>query len=98
MSADGVANEDESGREKPDPPSIAPKPWYKDKNTWIIGLPLLVFWFMFYRPIDVTRGPWQVLDPGLPVEPLKFEVVREGNGEVVEVGGSDSDNFVLSLL
>jgi hypothetical protein len=41
---------------------------------------------MFYRPIDVTRGPWQVLDPGLPVAPLKFEVVQEGSGPVIERG------------
>jgi hypothetical protein len=52
-----------------------------------LGVPmLLVFWYQFYRPIDVTRGPWQVLDPGQPVEPLKFEVVEEGTGPVVEPG------------
>jgi hypothetical protein len=50
---------------------------------------------LFYRPIEVTRGPWQVLDPGRPTEkPLKFEVVQEGTGPVVEAG----DLVQLSLL
>jgi hypothetical protein len=51
-----------------------------------LGGAMLVFWYMFYRPVEVTRGPWQVLDPGQPVEPLKFEVVEEGSGPVVEPG------------
>jgi hypothetical protein len=43
--------------------------------------------YLFYRPVEVTRGPWQALDPGKPVEePLTFEVVQEGTGAVVEVG------------
>jgi hypothetical protein len=47
---------------------------------------------LFYRPIEVTRGPWQVLDPGQsvdpgqPLDPLKFEVVQEGSGPIVEPG------------
>jgi hypothetical protein len=42
--------------------------------------------YLFYRPIEVSRGPWQVLDPGQPVEPVKFEVVEDGGGPVVEPG------------
>jgi hypothetical protein len=41
---------------------------------------------LFYRPIVVTREPWQALDPGRPVDPLKFEVVQEGSGAIVEPG------------
>ena len=54
------------------------KRWRKNPVAWIMGLIVLtvaVLWYMFYRPIEVTRGPWQVLDPGQPVEPLEFEVV-----------------------
>jgi hypothetical protein len=45
-------------------------------------------WYQYHfeRPIEVTRGPWRVLDPGQPVEPLEFEVVEEGNGAVIEPG------------
>jgi hypothetical protein len=71
----------------------ADKPWYQYKRVWIIRLlaliVCLVVWvyYQFYRPIEVTRGPWQVLDPGQPVDnPLKFEVVQEGTGSVVEPG------------
>ncbi|MDR0439664.1 MAG: hypothetical protein LBI59_01575 [Candidatus Accumulibacter sp.] len=72
-------------------PAIAPRPWYRNRNAWIILLvtlatPILVFWYMFYRPVEVTRGPWQVLDPGRPVEPVKFEVVEEGSGPWVDPG------------
>ncbi|GHU27977.1 hypothetical protein AGMMS50256_09020 [Betaproteobacteria bacterium] len=43
--------------------------------------------YNFHRPIEVTYEPWQVLDPGRAVEnPLKFEVVQEGGGAVVEAG------------
>jgi hypothetical protein len=62
------------------------KPWYQTKSTRIIIPAMLVFWYMFYRPIEVNRGPWQALDPGQPVEPVKFEVVEEGWGPVVEQG------------
>jgi hypothetical protein len=50
------------------------------------ALLLLVLLYMFHRPIEVTRGPWQVIDPGKPVEPLKFEVVEEGTGSLIESG------------
>jgi hypothetical protein len=75
--------------EEQDTSTITRKPWYQCKQVWINGLlalAVLVFWYMFYRPIEVTRGPWQVLDPGKPVEPLKFEVAQEGSGPVVEPG------------
>jgi hypothetical protein len=43
--------------------------------------------YLFYRPVEVTRGPWQVLDPGRPVDdPRRFEVVQEGTGTMVEPG------------
>jgi hypothetical protein len=42
--------------------------------------------YLFYRPIKVPPGSWQVLDPGQLVEPLKFEVVEEGSGPVIEAG------------
>jgi hypothetical protein len=42
--------------------------------------------YQFHRRIDVACGPWQVLDPGHPVEPLKFEIAREVSGAVVEPG------------
>jgi hypothetical protein len=51
-----------------------------------VALVVLIPYYLFYRPIEATRGPWQVLDPGRPVEPLKFEVVQEGDGPVVELG------------
>jgi hypothetical protein len=82
-------NGNESEHEKSDPAAISPKPWYQTKSARIIllsSLVMLVFWYMFYRPLEVNRGPWQALDPGQPVEPLKFEVVEEGNGPVVEPG------------
>jgi hypothetical protein len=65
--------------------------WYLFINLMSYVLPIalivLIPWYLFYRPIDVTRGPWQVLDPGGAVEnPLKFEVVLEGEGAVVEAG------------
>jgi hypothetical protein len=74
--------------------SASSSPWYWRKRTWtIVGVivgPLvlvaLMFWYMFYRPIEVTRGPWQVLDPGRPVDPLKFELVGKGTGSVIEPG------------
>jgi hypothetical protein len=70
------------------------RPWYRYKRIWIAGILLVLavsahqyIQYLFYRPIEVTRGPWQVLDPGRPVEkPLAFEVVQEGAGPVVEVG------------
>jgi hypothetical protein len=68
---------------------IGIKPWYQIKSARILFfsfLAILVFWYMFYRPVDVNRGPWQVLDPGQPVKPVKFEVVEEGSGPVVEPG------------
>jgi hypothetical protein len=75
-----------SGNEEPIlPPAVTPKLWYQRKSTWF-ALTAAVFWYMFYRPIEVTREPWQVLDPGQPVEPLKFEVVEAGSGPVVEPG------------
>ncbi|GHU37610.1 hypothetical protein AGMMS50256_35770 [Betaproteobacteria bacterium] len=76
---------DEKDQEKP---SISPKPWHRCKWVRIIGMLLiLMVYYLFYRPIEVTREPWQVLDPGRPVAPsLKFEVVQEGGGAVVEVG------------
>jgi hypothetical protein len=53
----------------------------------VVVLAVLVFCYLFYRPIEVTRGPWQVLDPGKAVAlPLKFEVVQEGRGAVIEPG------------
>jgi hypothetical protein len=65
-------------------------PWYGRNEVWFCGLPmlaLLVFLYLFYWPDQITPGPWQALDPGKPVEePLKFEVVQEGTGTVVEVG------------
>jgi hypothetical protein len=74
--------------------NTARKPWYRQWWIWIIGILLVLsvsayqyIQYLFYRPMEVTRGPWQVLDPGKPVEePLKFEVEREGAGPVVEVG------------
>jgi hypothetical protein len=70
-----------------------PWPWYLRKWVWIIGLLLipsvLVYQYIhyhFYRPIEVTHEPWQVLDPGRPVTPLKFEVVQERGGTMVESG------------
>jgi hypothetical protein len=81
------------------------EPWHQRK--WVRGLGVLLLMtttvtivayqyiqYMFYRPIQVTRGPWQVLDPGKPVEPLEFEVVEEGNGAVIEPG----DLVQVSLL
>jgi hypothetical protein len=75
----------------------ARKPWYRD--GWIRGLGILLalsvlaylaaylyIQHLFYRPVEVTRGPWQALDPGKPVEPLEFEVVEKGTGPVVEPG------------
>jgi hypothetical protein len=65
-------------------------PWYRRNQVWFYGLPilaLLVILYLFYWPLQVTRGPWQVLDPGRPADdPLKFEVVQEGTGPVVEAG------------
>jgi len=77
------------------------RPWYRYKRIWIAGILLVLavsayqyIQYLFYRPIEVTRGPWQVLDPGRPVEkPLAFEVVEEGIGPVVEAG----DLIQLSL-
>jgi hypothetical protein len=99
MSGDDVTKGSENAHEEPNLPSTAPKKlWYRRK--WITGILLIVtavlvltvlkvrqeMQYMFHRPIEVTRGPWQVLDPGQPVEPLKFEVVEEGNGPVIEPG------------
>jgi hypothetical protein len=43
--------------------------------------------YNFHRPIEVTYEPWQVLDPGRAMDkPLKFEVVQEGTGPLVELG------------
>jgi hypothetical protein len=85
MNADGM-NKNKGESEESKPPADMLKPWYKKPGILIMGLIVLIFWYMFYRPIEVTRGPWQVLDPGKPVEPLKFEVMEEGTGTVVEVG------------
>jgi hypothetical protein len=65
-------------------------PWYgrsKVQVGGLLGLAFLVFLYMFFRPVQVTCGPWQVLDPGRPVDdPLRFEVVQEGTGPMVEPG------------
>jgi hypothetical protein len=51
--------------------------------AFLVSIP----WYLFYRPVEVTRGPWQVLDPRKPAdEPLKFEVIEEGDGTVIEPG------------
>ncbi|GHU19090.1 hypothetical protein FACS189475_05690 [Betaproteobacteria bacterium] len=65
--------------------------WYLFINLLSYVLPIvflvLIPWYLFYRPIEVTREPWQVLDPGKAVDnPLKFEIVQEGGGPVVEAG------------
>ncbi|MDR0578248.1 MAG: hypothetical protein LBI87_12145, partial [Candidatus Accumulibacter sp.] len=63
--------------------------WIVVSGTLLVLLLVLRFGIiqpLFYRPVQVTRGPWQVLDPGKPVEPLKFEVVEEGTGAAVEPG------------
>jgi hypothetical protein len=86
MNDNDVADENNSTRNESSLSGIAPKLWYQRKRTWILALTVAVFWYMFYRPIEVIRGPWQVLDPGQPVEPVKFEVVQEGNGPMVEPG------------
>jgi hypothetical protein len=78
------------GSEKPNLPS----PWYRCKWLWIVSLLLLLvvsvyqyIHYHFYRPIEVTYEPWQVLDPGRAVgNPLKFEVVEEGSGPLIEPG------------
>jgi hypothetical protein len=70
-------------------PVVTPIPWYRAPGILIVltvVLSVLAFVYLFYRPVAVNRGPWQVLDPGRPVEPLKFEVVQEGTGAVVEPG------------
>jgi hypothetical protein len=91
----------QSGNGEPNSLALAPKPWYRRKWVWIVGVLLVLavsiwvyrhiqyrnwYQYQFHRPIEVTRGPWRVLDPGQPVEPLKFEVVEEGSGPVVEPG------------
>jgi hypothetical protein len=82
--------ENEKGQEKP---NLSSKPWYQRKWIWIVSVLLVMvvsayqyIHYHLYRPIEVTYEPWQVLDPGKPVEPLKFEVVQEGGGPVVEAG------------
>jgi hypothetical protein len=81
-------NDSEAGDQALNSSSTARKPWYRQWWIWIIGILLVlsVSAYQFYRPIEVTRGPWQVLDPGKPVEPLKFDVVQEGTGAMVEPG------------
>jgi hypothetical protein len=91
MSENDIEDESEKEHETLNLPSLPSRPWYRRKRVWIIGvLALLVYQYIhyhFYRPIEVTYGPWQVLDPGNPVDkPLKFEVVQEGDGPVVEPG------------
>ncbi|MDR0575998.1 MAG: hypothetical protein LBI87_00280, partial [Candidatus Accumulibacter sp.] len=76
---------------------VTRKPWYRRKWVWVVGIFLaliilsfrqFIYYGFLYRPdpIQVTRGLWRVLDPGKPVEPLKFEIVEEGTGAVVEPG------------
>jgi hypothetical protein len=64
---------------------IPPQSGYGRKYAWIIiallvltvlgSLAMPTFHRTFYRPIEVTRGSWQVLDPGNP-DPLRFKAVR----------------------
>ncbi|MDR0577830.1 MAG: hypothetical protein LBI87_09920, partial [Candidatus Accumulibacter sp.] len=67
--------------------NVTRKPWYRRKWIWVVGIFLAliilpfrqsIYYEFFYRPdpIQVTRGPWRVIDPGKPVEPLKFEVLE----------------------
>jgi hypothetical protein len=92
-------NDSEAGdQQAPNSSNTARKPWYRHRWIWIVGILLVLsvsayqyiryqIQYLFYRPMEVTRGPWQVLDPGKPVEkPLKFEVVQEGTGAMVEPG------------
>jgi hypothetical protein len=84
-------------RHVPNSSNTAHKPWYRRKWIGVAGVLLILavsayqyiqyrIQYLFYRPIEVTRGPWQVLDPGKPVEPLEFEVMEKGKGPVVEPG------------
>jgi hypothetical protein len=84
------------GSEQENPPKPSYWVWFVNEGGWVLPIMFVMFipWYLFYRPIEVTRGPWQVLDPGKPVEnPLKFEVVQEGEGTVVEPG----DLIMISL-
>jgi hypothetical protein len=83
---------------------VSRKPWYRQWWVWIIGILLVALpvsayqlhqyiQYLFYRPMEVTRGPWRVLDPSRPGnKSLKFEVIQKSEiiqedvGQVVEIG------------
>ncbi|GHU18801.1 hypothetical protein FACS189475_04890 [Betaproteobacteria bacterium] len=81
-------NDVEDGSEKP----TSFLKWFVNEWKWTVCVLPLMFalsipWYLFYRPVEVTRGPWKVLDPGEPVDnPYNSTVIHEGIGATIEHG------------